>query len=351
LAATGHFSPAWDSDLVFLQACAIWSVMISQTLARIGILMGAALANPALAATYDWTAGPLNDVKLNTAAFRGWVPDTTDPLAGVLVLIPGRHGDGRGMADNSRWQQLATEVGFAILACQFADGDAGLYQSDDKGEVAAAINEAVKELSKVSGKPGLADAPLAFWGTSAGSNVSSKYCGFFPERVAAFGSSKGTWGPGGNASPGFLEIPMIYAIGSNDKPEWVQTSVDHFNKGHGKAPWTLALQPKEGHGVESSLDVIIPFLASAINQRLGKATAGASQSESIFKSELPKIGSSSTLKNSPSRLKKLDLRKGWLGDPKTFEVAAYSDFKGSKSSAIWLPDEAVALAWQSYLRK
>lgn len=325
--------------------------MISQTFARIGILLGVALGNPALAATYDWSADPLNAVKLETVAFRGWVPDTTDPLAGVLVLIPGRHGDGRGMADNPRWQQLATDVGFGILGCQFTNGDAGLYQSDDKGDVAKAINEAVKELAKVSGKPELADAPLAFWGTSAGSNVSSKYCGFFPERVAAFGSSKGTWGPGGNSSAKFLEIPMIYAIGANDNPEWVKISVDHFNIGHGKAPWTLALQPREGHGVEGSLDVIIPFLTSAINQRLGKTTAAGSQNESIFKSELPKIGSSSSPQKSKVSLKKLTLRDGWLGDPKSFEIAAYSDFKGSKSQAIWLPDESVALAWQSYMRK
>jgi len=167
-------------------------------------MLGMVVANTAFAATYDWTAEPLKDVKLETVAFRAWVPETTDPLAGVIVLIPGRHGDGRSMADDARWQQLATEVGFGILACQFTNGDAGLYQSDDKVEVAKAINEAVNEMAKVSGKPELVDAPLAFWGTSAGSNVSSKYCGFFPERVAAFGSSKGTWGPGENTSPKFL---------------------------------------------------------------------------------------------------------------------------------------------------
>ena len=309
------------------------------------------VANTAFAATYDWTAEPLKDVKLETVAFRAWVPETTDPLAGVIVLIPGRHGDGRSMADDARWQQLATEVGFGILACQFTNGDAGLYQSDDKVEVAKAINEAVNEMAKVSGKPELVDAPLAFWGTSAGSNVSSKYCGFFPERVAAFGSSKGTWGPGENTSPKFLEIPMIYAVGANDKPEWVKTSIDHFDKGQGKAPWTIAVQAKEGHGVEGSLDVIFPFLVATINERLGKGSASGSQTSSIFKSELPKIGSSSTPKKAQSSLKKIDIRKGWLGDPKTYDIAAYPNFKGSKSSAIWLPDETVALAWQTYMRK
>ncbi len=337
-------------NLVLPRVHALFKDMISQKFLRIGIVLGVALANPASAATYDWTAEPLKDAQINTVAFRGWVPDTTDPLAGVLVLIPGRHGDGRSMADSAAWQELATEVGFGILACQFSDGDPGRYQSDDKGEVANAINKAVNELAKLSGKPQMVDAPLALWGHSAGSNVSSKYCGLFPERVVAMGSSKGTWGPGGNSAAKFLEIPMIYAIGANDNPEWVKVSTDHFNKGQGKAPWTLALQSKEGHGLDGSLDVIIPFFVAAINQRLGKAPA-TGQTGSIFKSELPRIGTTSSPSKTKAALKKLNLRDGWLGDPETYEIAAYSDFKGSKSSAIWLPDETVALAWQSYLRR
>lgn len=341
------FNPSGFSEVRLLYL----SLMNFRTFARLGGLAGLFLSVPAMSANFDWTSEPLKDVQINTVAFRGWVPDTAEPLAGVLVLIPGRHGDGRGMADNAKWQQLANDVGFGILACQFSDGDTGRYQSDDKAEVAKSINEAVKEFSKVSGRPELADAPLAFWGTSAGSNVSSKYCGFFPERVIAFGSSKGTWGPGGNSTAKFLEIPMIFAIGANDNAEWVKISTYHFDKGHGKAPWTLALQPNEGHGVEGSLDVIFPFFTSVINQRLGKATPASSQSNSIFKSELPKIGSTSTPSKTKTSLVKLNLRNGWLGDPKTYEIAAYSDFKGSKSSAIWLPDETTAMAWQNYLRK
>jgi hypothetical protein len=99
--------------------------------------------------------------------------------------------------------------------------------------------------------------------------------------------------------------------------------------------------------------VAIPFLASTIPQRLGKGGANSSGTPSIFKSELPKIGTSTTTSGSTAKvsLKKIDLRSGWLGDPKTYEVAAYSQFKGSKATAIWLPDETTALAWQAYLRK
>ncbi|MDX2081753.1 MAG: hypothetical protein SFU53_13295 [Terrimicrobiaceae bacterium] len=311
--------------------------------------LGLVLLQPTFAATFDWSADPLPKVKIETVAFRGWVPDTEKPLAGTLVLIPGRHGDGRGLADQPRWQQLAGDLGFAIIGCQFANGEPYDYQNDGTGEVARAINAAVEKLAEVSGKPELAKAPLAFWGTSAGSNVSMAYCTHFPERVAAVGSSKGTGGPQGATGPKQMEIPMIFAVGGKDKPEWVTGSVENIGRGLGKAPWTLALQANEGHGVDASLDVIIPFLRSAVEQRLGKKPATGSSS--FFKSELPNIGSGSRPASAKTTFAKINLRDGWLGDRETFEVATYSDFKGTKAKAIWLPDEATALAWQAYLRR
>lgn len=302
------------------------------------------------AATYDWAAEPLKDVQINTVAFRGWTPEPAKPLAGVLVLIPGRHGDGRGMADDPRWQKLANDLDFAILACQFTDGEPYAYQNDERGEVAKCLNSAVERLGELSGQAELKKAPLAFWGISAGSNVSSRYCVLFPERVAAFASSSGTRGPGGEISAKFLEIPMFFAIGAADKPEWVKASLENAERGQGKAPWTVALHKTQGHSVGASLDAIDPFLVATVKQRLGQA-APASSSPSIFKSELPKIGSSSQAAAGPTKsLKKISLQSGWLGNPTTYEVAPYAGYKGSKSQAVWLPDEPTALAWQTYLR-
>ncbi|MCX6970826.1 MAG: hypothetical protein NTV93_11865 [Verrucomicrobia bacterium] len=301
------------------------------------------------AATHDWAAEPLKESKLNTVAFRGWIPDTSKPLAGALVLIPGRHGDGRGMADDPQWQQLATDLDFAILACQFSDGEPFIYQSDAHGEVAKCINTAVDHLSELSGRVELKKAPLAFWGLSAGSNVSSRYCVFFPERVAAFASSTGTCGPGGEINAKNLDIPMFFAIGGTDKPDWVKGSLDNAQRGQGKAPWTVALQKTQGHGIGKSMDVIVPFLQATVKQRLGTA-APAPGTTSIFKSELPNIGSSSRpAAGTAKALKKLNLQAGWLGNPTTYDIAPYAGYKGSKSQAIWLPDEATAQAWQAYL--
>jgi hypothetical protein len=116
------------------------------------------------------------------------------------------------------------------------------------------------------------------------------------------------------------------------------------------APWTVALQKIQGHGVGKSMDVIVPFLLATIKQRLGVASPSQSP-PSIFKSELPNIGSSShPAATTQKTLKKLNLQSGWLGNPDTYDVSAYAGYKGSKSKAIWLPDEPTALAWQNYLR-
>ncbi len=322
------------------------------TLWKLGLAVGmVVIAGKAIAATHEWTADPLKEVQINTVAFRGWIPDTTKPLAGTLVLIPGRHGDGRGMADDPRWQKLATELDFAILACQFTDGEPFPYQSDAHGEVAKCLNKAVEHLSELSGKAELMKAPLAFWGVSAGSNVSSRYCVFFPERVAAFASSTGTCGPGGEISAKNLEIPMFFAIGGTDKPDWVTGSVANVERGSGKAPWTLAFHKTAGHGTGKSLDVIVPFLLATVKQRLGTA-APSTGTTSIFKSELPSIGSSSRPATGTQKaLKKLNLQSGWLGNPETYDVSPYAAYKGSKTKAVWLPDEPTALAWQTYLRE
>jgi len=302
------------------------------------------------AATHDWEAAPLKEVQINTVAFRGWIPDTAKPLSGVLVLIPGRHGDGRGMADDPRWQKLAEDLDFGILACQFTNGEPFPYQNDAHGAVAKCINAAVEHLGEMGGKPELKKAPLAFWGVSAGSNVSSRYCVFFSDRVAAFASSTGTCGPGGDISSKNLEIPMLFAIGGTDKPDWVQGSLANAERGLGKAPWTVALQKTQGHGIGKSMDVIVPFLLATVKQRLGVA-APAQSSTSIFKSDLPNIGSSSRAASGTQKpLKKLNLQAGWLGNPETYDVAAYAAYKGPKTKATWLPDELTAMAWQAYLR-
>lgn len=302
------------------------------TISRVLLATAALLSTllPLPAAVFEHAAGPLPEVQLQTAAYRLWIDDAqTGPCAGVLVLIPGRHGDGRPLAEKAEWQQLARELKLALLGCQFADGEPFPYQDDLGQSVSKSINQALEQLATQARRPELARAPLAFWGTSAGSNVSVNYAKAFPDSVLAIASSKGTSGPRGTTKDN-VDIPMCFALGSNDKPEWVKGSIDSIRQGREeKAPWTLAVHPSEGHEVGRSLELAIPFLRAVIPQRL----AGA----------MPKPDSS-------VRLKKLASNDGWLADPETREFAASSQFKGKKKEAIWLPDETTARAWAAYLK-
>lgn len=276
---------------------------------------------------FDWDGEPLKDVQLEVVRFRGWIPPGDEPIRGTLILIPGRHGDGRGLAMNADWQRFADETRFALMGCQFAQGEPGLYQTDKTGEVSKAIDEALEKFSELSGKEVLAKGPLLFWGSSAGSNVSERYCAVNPDRVVAFGSSKGTRGPGADLPRGKDDIPMFFAVGSKDKAEWVESAIENIEAGvKKKAPWVLALHPTEGHSVGASLDAIRPFLKAAIELRLPTSATS-------------------------SKLQKVSTRDGWLGDPETYDIAPASSFKGKRSKAIWLPNEESALAWQTYLRK
>ncbi|MFK5921988.1 MAG: hypothetical protein QM496_07400 [Verrucomicrobiota bacterium] len=287
--------------------------------------------------TYDWEHGAVEGVKLNTVTFRAWLPKSDDPIRGTLILIPGRHGDGRGMAETSDWQEVAESVNFAIMACQFADGDKYLYQNDSDQILCGVVDEALMKLAKLSGHEEIGVAPVAFWGTSAGSNFSSHYCNYKSKRVAAFASSKGTFGPNHINSRAKSYIPMFFAIGKNDRKEWVDVSLKNYNESrNSQSPWTLALHPAEGHGVGKSKALAQAWLTSVLRQRLG-----------LPPNEQRTPSRPSSL--SSNKMKPIKVKEGWLGDPETLEIAAYNDFKKRKKEATWLPDENVALAWKAYL--
>ncbi len=294
------------------------------------LALSLAAAPPLAATTHDWDAEPLAAAKLHTVSFRGWIPDVEGPLNGTLVLVPGRHGDGRSMATNGQWQEVARTIRFAIIACRYADGEPHEYQRDPGQSVSKSINTAVAKLAELSGRKELADAPLAFWGTSAGSNVSMNYCEAFPDRVVAFASSKGTGAPGG-MTRGKDEIPIFIAVGAKDKPDWVQPSIRNFQAAR-RAPWSLALHNTEGHDVGRSLDVCRPFLIAAVRQRLG-------------------LGEDGVPSRSSSRgFNRINERDGWTGNLETYEIVEASRRSGSSRGWIWLPDQATAEAWQAYLK-
>lgn len=276
----------------------------------------------------EWDAGGLPEVKLQTVQYRCYLPPDATFVRGVLVLIPGTHGDGRPLVNDRGWRSLAEKHHLAVVGCRFSDGDFALYQDDKKFVTCRSIEEAVRKFAEMSQHPEMARAPLAFWGMSAGSNLSARFCRFNPRRVLCFASSKGTRGPTRDKN-GTEEIPMLFAVGAKDNSTWVENSLRNIASGVRKgAPWTLALHPEEGHGIGGSVTLARIYLDSIIQRRLAPPA------------EAGKTG----------RIKPVRRDDAWLGDPQTLKIFPFRDFPAAPSKGIYLPDEKTAIAWQKYLQ-
>jgi len=303
------------------------------SLISLGIVFVFTAISPAESSVYDWDAGALPDVKLKTVRYRIWIPDEVQNVRGVLVLIPGTHGDGRRMISDSMWQDIARKHHFGILGCQFSEGEIAPYQDDKDFVACRSIEKALVKLGEISGHAELSRAPLALWGHSAGSNLSARFCRFAPRRVIAFASCKGTRGPTRD-SRGTDEVLMLFAIGERDQPVWVKNSERNVRAGLRRgALWTLALHSSEGHELGGSLKFAATFLEEAFALRLGPLP-GKTPVKAV-------VG--------PVRLKQLRREEGWLGNPVTRYIAPFSDYPDKIKEAFWLPNEGIARAWKEYL--
>lgn len=312
-----------------------------------GGLFALAFIPATYAATSEIDLGAQSALDLEAAQFRIWVPDDAKTLRGTLFLIPGKNGDGRGLATDANWQAWATKEGFALLACNLKDDDteAG-YQL--MPATAPLLEKALAEAAKASQHPEIATGPLAFWGHSAGANLSRVMTGLNPKRTVAMAVTKATAG-GPSDVPAAADVPVLLTTGAKEKPDWRKSNQDSWTQARrGGAVWAIGDHPNEGHEAGKTLEAIRPFLSDAIALRLGPAApatgTGAGASLPPLGQRTPKPSSSG------SGLNKIKEQDGWLGDLSTKEVMPYKDFKGNKKIACWFPGEASAKAWQGYLK-
>lgn len=297
--------------------------MINQHILLAALLLPCvAWAEDSVAPT-EWSSPPNPSPHLDEAQFRWWAPEDAKTLRGILVIIPGRNGDARNAVNDAGWQALARTHDFAIVGTRLFKPD-GAYQLDPDGQTTATIEKAIAELGKANGHPNAAKLPIAFWGSSAGGNTAERFALRNPRRTLAIASIKCPNGPG-DATPQKTNIPILICIGKNDKEAWVKTSMENYEKGRqGRAVWTLAFHPTEGHEGGATRPLAEAFLNEVIPLRL--ASAGS------------------------TGLKSVSVQSAWLGDPETLEAAPATQFKGQKRRATWLPGPQSAEAWRTYLQ-
>ena len=274
---------------------------------------------------FEYDAGPQAKCRLSIAKFRLWKPEKVEKINGVIIVTPGRNGDGRHFADDASYQELATKWGFAIMA-NFLHGiktDKDTYQLDMGGNTADLLIDALDEFAEITKHEELEDAPLFLFGSSAGGNVSVQFAGHNPKRTIGVVGYIPTVGPGGNASKK-TNIPMLIAIGAKDRSSWVKQSDSVWNKYGKRSFWTYAKHKELGHNARPAKALGMAFADAAISQRLIPEGNGS------FKKSFAK------------------LKAQWVGNLSSYEIKKATKSRLGKDEC-WLPDEATAKEWKKYL--
>lgn len=278
------------------------------------------------------------------AEFRLWVPDEPGRLRGVLVAVPGSNSDSRSWVMQSTWgefsegrnvevresywQDIALRHGLALLGCRFTDKLHECMFIEEYVEVEAgsgqALLDALTYLAGQSGHPELADAPLAFWGMSAGGQFNYEFACWRPERTITFVLNKGGIYYTALASQAARDVPGILFVGERDSPfrNGIINGIFSMNR-RANALWALTVEPDAVHEVARSLEMSEVFFDEVIPLRLPKEPGGA--------------------------LRPLKLENGYLGDLNTLTYAPYDEVKAREGPAAWLPTEKTARAWQAVM--
>lgn len=247
------------------------------------------------------------------AAFRLFIPDAVKIVRAVVVLMPGHEGDGRAMADDPEWCDFAARNEVALLAA-FVTGDS--YYRAERWAGRVVVNT-LAGFADASAHPELKEAPLAFWGHSAGGQFNYNFACFLPGRTLAFVANKGA-NYEASADARVRNVPALWITGADDTDVRVNniTSLYAENRRFG-ALWALVIEPGVGHEVGASKRLGMAFLQDALGLRLSAA----------------------------GQLVPVDPARGWLGDLHTAAIEKAPPAGGDHRAQAWLPGEASARLW------
>jgi dienelactone hydrolase len=289
----------------------------------------ACMVMPLPAQTFDVSVPP--GTNFDTAEFRLWHPEGVEVLKGILVLVPGSNGDGRGEVEDSTWRELAEKHDLALLGVHMTDRRHAQmfieHYVDVKMGSGAALLEAVDKFADESRHPELSYAPLLLWGMSAGGQFNYEFALWKPERVLAFIVNKGGIYYSAQASEAAQGVPGFFFIGETDIEfrNDIIAGIFAINRRAG-ALWALAVEPGVGHQVAGSKDMAAMFFDELIPLRM-PLTSG----DERF----------------PLLLRPLDPDAGFIADPKAMAIHPAADAPATTYPTSWLPTEALAAAWKA----
>jgi dienelactone hydrolase len=284
-----------------------------------------ALASPAIGATFDESAAP--GLNYDKAEFRLWLPDTAGPIRALVVLVPGSNGDGRGDVDDVFWQRFAAGRHLALVGCRFTDKAheqmfIEQYVEASKGSGDALLN-ALTALSKKSGHPEIAMAPVLLWGMSAGGEFNYEFTAWKPERVLAFVVNKGNVYYTALAPAAARRVPGVLFTGEKDLAFRVDAINGLFaiNRRAG-ALWAYAQEPGVGHEVAHSREFAAVLFDDVLSRRLSEN----------------------------GEVRALEEKTGFYADAKLRTVQSAGQTKPPATYPVsWLMSERLGRAWQDVI--
>lgn len=269
------------------------------------------------------------------AAFRLWFPDNLHTIRGILVLVPGSNRDGRFLATDTLWQNFSIKHDFALLGCYFKDyEDPDSYFIEQYANVSQgsgqALLDVITKFSNSSRHKEISDAPLLFWGASAGGQFNYEFACWHPDRVIAFVVNKGGIYYTALAPKETRSLPAIFFTGEKDLEARndIIKGLFSLNRRAG-ALWIYAPEPDVAHEFVKSKELSITFFNEVIPLRL----------------------KSNLTENNTYTLIDLKESDGLLGDHKNQLVTPVTELKNFSYPVSWLPGKKTAEAWIIFISK
>lgn len=274
--------------------------------------------------TYDVRIPPGSNY--DQASFRLWLPEGSESIRAVLVLVPGSNGDGRDQVATKLWQKLAQDQGLALVGLYMTDQPHDDMFIEHYVDVASgsgdALLQALTELGSMSGHPEINTAPLLLWGMSAGGEFNYEFALWKPERVAAFVVNKGGIYYSALASKTARGVPGLFFIGNEDMAfrNDIIRGVFSINRRAG-ALWALVEQPGVAHAVAGSDQIAAQYFEDVLGLRMGD-------------------------RRDPAELQTLTLHDGWYCDPTPMTCEEVAGVTSPKTPVSWLPAKSSAAVWR-----
>lgn len=282
-----------------------------------------------------------------SANYTIWIPPGVKHLRGVIVH---QHGCGEGSCKSGltgaydlHWQALARKHDCALMSPSYEQPDSADCQlwCDPRHGSDSAFQKALHDLGAKSGHPELATVPWALWGHSGGGHWAGGMALLHPERVVAAWLRSGV--PALKAAENkpapylipsaSLGVPLMCNLGTQEGVTvkdgrfsglWPVVEA-FFTRLRAKGALVgVSADPLTSHECGNQRYFAIPWLDTCLTERL------------------------------PTRhgrpLKAMNPKRFWFAPLNGNHASPATGYAGDPLHSIWLPNAAIAKAWEQYVK-